>query len=258
VELRFDSDGVRLAGHLARPSGARQPRPGLVLCHGFPAVAGGGAYAAGTFTHLADRLASSLGWIALASAFRGCAPPEGDFSLGGWLNDVGAAVASLRAQEDVEAVWLAGFGRGGALAICAAARDPEVRGVIAFAPPADFDDWASQPRRLLEFARRAEVVHDPNFPRSFDQWNAELRSVRTVECAEAMAPRPLMVIHGAQDSSVPVFDARVLVDAHGSADLRIVSGASHDLRLDPRAVAILVGWLDRQWTRYKTAPGTRP
>jgi putative redox protein len=43
-----------------------------------------------------------------------------------------------------------------------------------------------------------------------------------------------------------VFDARVLADAHGSADLRIIDGASHQLRHDPRSVAILLGWLDRQ------------
>lgn len=255
MELRFPSGDLQLAGHLARPSGARQPRPGLVLCHGFPSVAGGGGFAAGTFTNLADRLASALGWIALAFAFRGCAPSEGDFSLQGWLDDVAAAVRELHAQPDVAGVWLAGFGRGGALAICAAARDPAVNGVIAFAPPADFDDWASQPRRLLEFARRAEVVHDPNFPRSFESWNTELRSVRTVACAEAIADRPLMVVHGSQDSVVPVFDARVLVDAHGSAELRIITGASHDLRLDPRAVAVLSGWLERQWARHQT---TRP
>jgi putative redox protein len=58
-----------------------------------------------------------------------------------------------------------------------------------------------------------------------------------------------MVVHGSEDASVPVIDARVLADAHGSADLRIISGASHDLRLDPRAVAVLIGWLDRQWNR---------
>ncbi len=252
MDLRFRSGSVVLAGHLARPPGARQPRPALVLCHNFPTVAGGGAYAAGTTPALADRLASALGWVVLAFAFRGCAPSNGDFSLGGWLEDIGAAVAEVRRQDDVVGVWLAGFGRGGALAICAAARDPEIAGVISFAAPADFDDWASQPRRLLEFARRAEVVHDANFPRSFDQWTDELRSVRTVACAEAMAPRPLMVVHGSLDASVPVLDARALVDRHGGAELRVIPGASHDLRLDPRAVALLVGWLDREWNLSQT------
>ena len=71
-----------------------------------------------------------------------------------------------------------------------------------------------------------------------------------------MADRALLVVHGSEDADVPVIDARVLVDAHGSAELRIISGASHDLRLDPRAVAVLIGWLDRQWTRWQVEQGT--
>ena len=64
--------------------------------------------------------------------------------------------------------------------------------------------------------------------------------------APALSPRPLLVLHGSDDESVPVFDARVLADAHGSADLRIIDGASHQLRHDPRAIAVVLGWLDRQ------------
>ena len=53
-------------------------------------------------------------------------------------------------------------------------------------------------------------------------------------------------MHGDDDESVPVADARVLAEAHGSAELRLLEGAGHRLRHDPRAVAILLGWLDRQ------------
>lgn len=38
----------------------------------------------------------------------------------------------------------------------------------------------------------------------------------------------------------------LLADAHGGAELRFVAGAGHQLRPDPRAVAVLLGWLDRQ------------
>ena len=256
VEILFPSGDLELVGHLAVPPGAHQPRPALVLCHGFPSVAGAGAAVLSTLPVLADRLAISQGWVALAFAARGCRPSQGEFSLAGWLADVQAAVAEVRRQPDVQDVWLAGFGRGGALAICAAALDESVRGVAAFAPPADFDDWASQPRRLLEFARRAAVVHDSNYPRHFDKWSAELRSIRAVDGAAQLHPRTLMVIHGLADVEVPVGDSRAIVDAHTSAELRVIPGASHDLALDPRAIAVLVGWLDRQWNSLQ-AQGPR-
>ena len=56
----------------------------------------------------------------------------------------------------------------------------------------------------------------------------------------------MLVLHGDDDDSVPSSDARQLVQAHGSAELRIIDGAGHRLRHDPRALAILLGWLERQ------------
>jgi putative redox protein len=70
-----------------------------------------------------------------------------------------------------------------------------------------------------------------------------------VACAAQVAPRSLLVVHGSDDDLVPAFDGRVLVDAHGSAELRIIRGAGHRLRHDPRAVAVLLGWLGRQQDR---------
>jgi hypothetical protein len=45
---------------------------------------------------------------------------------------------------------------------------------------------------------------------------------------------------------VPALDARALADCHGDASLRIIQGAGHRLRHDPRAIAVLLGWLERQ------------
>ena len=80
----------------------------------------------------------------------------------------------------------------------------------------------------------------------------QLREIKPVDDASALAARPLLILHGSDDESVPSFDARVVADAHGSAELRIISGAAHDLRHDPRAVAILLGWLDRQRHGYRS------
>lgn len=256
TNFRFDSEGFSLAAHLAEPKTAGPARlPGLVISHGFPTVANGSLRAGQSYHDLADRIANDMGWVVLAMTFRGCGESEGSFSLGGWLADLHAAAATLAARTDVRQVFLAGFGTGGALAICAGAADPTVAGVAAVAPPADFDDWASDPDGLLEYARRVGAIKDGEFPTDVAAWSAELASVRAVDAAARLAPRPLLVLHGAQDDVVPTFDARVIADAHGEADFRLIAGAGHRLRFDPRAVAVLLGWLDRQATAGIEAVG---
>jgi putative redox protein len=166
--------------------------------------------------------------------------------MGGWLADVHAAADHLRTSTGVTRVLLGGFGTGGALSVCAGAHRADVTGVAALAAPADFDDWANHPRRLLQHAREVGAISRAGFPANPDAWARELREIRPVADVPALAPRPLLVIHGSDDEAVPQFDARVMSDAHGSADMRIIAGAGHALRHDPRAIAILLGWLDRQ------------
>jgi putative redox protein len=160
--------------------------------------------------------------------------------------DLRAAIDHLVAETQPNGVWLAGTATGASLALCIAADDPRVQGVAALACRADFDDWASQPRRFLEHAREVGAVRDPAFPASFDQWSRELRGLRPLDAARRFAPRSLLVLHGDDDDVVPVADARQIAQAHGSAELRLIAGAGHRLRHDPRAVAVLLGWLDRQ------------
>lgn len=255
MDHRFPFDGNLLAAHLVQPPMRADVTnvPAVVLAHGYPSDVNAAAVAASALPELADRIASEMGWIAMSLAFRGCGDSEGNFSLRGWLDDLLAAVAHLEADPTVSGVWLAGFGTGGALSICAGAARPSVRGVAAMGAPADFDDWASHPRRLLDHAREVGMIKESTYPADLDAWGRELRELRAVEDAPKLRPRPLLVVHGSEDDLVPVFDARVLVDAHGAAELRIISGAGHRLRHDPRAVAVLLGWLDRQRNLLGTA-----
>src|SRR5262249_32929246 len=199
-----------------------------------------------TMPELADRLAAEMGWAALAFAYPGCGESQGQFSLGGWMEDIVNAVGYVDAAVRPVGIWLAGFGTGGALAVCAAAGDERVRGVAAGGAPGDFDDWAAHPRRLLEHGREGGGITDPNFPPSLDARARALRDIRAVARGRQYAPPPVLVVHGSDDEVVPSFDARVVADAHGSAELRFINGAGHALRHDPRAVAVLLGWLDRQ------------
>ncbi len=95
-------------------------------------------------------------------------------------------------------------------------------------------------------------MRSATFPPSFEAWAREFRrgvDLSTWRCR--MSAKPLLIVHGDDDESVSqltVFAGQ----AHGVAELRIVAGAGHRLRHDPRAVAILLGWLDRERNRVTT------
>jgi pimeloyl-ACP methyl ester carboxylesterase len=253
VNVEITAGPVRLAAYVADAPVAEPRSPVLVHCHGYPSGALGAEATGRSYPALADRIANE-GWRVVTFTFRGCGASTGDFSLGGWLDDLLAVIDQAGSFGASRWVWLAGFGTGGGLCIAAAARRPEVVGVAVLGAPADYSDWASHPRRLLQHAREIGAITDPAFPPVLDQWTRQLRDIKPVDDAGIVAPRPLLVLHGSDDESVPSFDARVIGDAHGSAELRIVSGAAHDLRHDPRAVAILLGWLDRQRHGSRPAP----
>lgn len=244
----FLSGGHHLARYLIQPTGKSGALPAMVLCHGFPSGGIDSRQSGGTFPELAEQVASEIGWNAMSFTFRGCGTSEGDFSMQGWVDDLRAAISHVVAETSPSGIWLVGNNTGGALALCVAADDPRVNGCALLGARADFDDWAEQPRRFLEHAREIGTIRRPGFPPSTEEWGRELRRFRPADAARRFAPRPLFLMHGADDEIVPTADSRVLAEAHGSAELQIISGAGHRLRHDPRAMAILLGWLDRQRT----------
>lgn len=246
MQERFSSGSLTLVGHLAGVTRSGPPKPAVVIVHGYPSGPAGTAGAVSAMPELAERIASDMGFVAFSPCLRGIAGSEGSFSIKGWKHDIHAAVDHVRAVARLTGVWIVGFGTGGALAVCAGADDTEVNGVAALAAPADFDDWASNPRRLHQHAREVGIVQAEATPRLLDGWAREMRLTRAVEAAQRLRPRPLLVIHGSADDLVPDFDARVIADAHTAAELRLLDSTGHRLRHDPRAMAILLGWLDRQ------------
>jgi putative redox protein len=118
--------------------------------------------------------------------------------------------------------------------------------VACFGSPATFTDWVNG-AGMIEFARRVGVIHSPGFPPDQKEWGKAFTTLRPDEAAAKLASRPVLVVHGADDEEVPVADGRRLAEFAGSrAELRVLPGAGHRLRGDPRAVALLAGWLERQ------------
>lgn len=249
MDSTFHSAGYTLSCHIKLPShpepGLTDETPGMILCHGFPIGPLDARRSAGTFPQLVDRIAIEIGMPSMTFNFRGTGESTGDFSLQGWIDDLRAAISHLSREAGVSRVVLVGTNTGGSIAICVGADDPRVSAAALLSPRADFDDWADHPRRFLDHAREIGAVRTPGFPRSMDDWSRAFRRFRPVAAAQRFAPRPLLVMHGEDDESVPTSDARQLAAAHGAAELSLLAGAGHRLRHDPRAVAILLGWLER-------------
>jgi uncharacterized protein len=239
------SGGTRLEWHLARPPGSIARggvRSGLVIAHDLPLAEDAAATASLTFPELADRIARDTGWLALAFSFRGAGRSAGSFSPSGWLGDLQAAVALLR--PEVASVFLIGFGFGGTLALRAAALDPAIGGVALLGTPSDLLAWASDVDALA--AAAADAGYHRSAPADHDTWADDLRAIDPLGSAAAIPPRPLLIVHGSDDQEVPIVDGRALSDAaEGAGELRIIAMAGHRLRHDPRAVALLLGWLQR-------------
>jgi len=239
------SEGLRLGAHFARPNGMTRV-PALLVLPGFPRGPGGSAAVGNTDQSLCDRVAREAGWAGCTFTFRGTGPSEGDFSIEGWIADVRAAVDALSARTDVTGVWIAGFRLGGTLAIVTAAHDERVRGIATFAAPASLHTWVRDPQWFLEYARRTGVLRADNYPADPAAWIRAIENLDPVEAARHVAPRPWLLVHGSADDVVPVDDSRALADAGKGVELRIVANGPHRLRHDPRAIAALMGWLERQ------------
>jgi len=241
--LEVDQGEVEI--HLAsRSSSTSSTRPALVIAHGFPSGVSTAETVGRDHHLLADRVCNESRWTAASVRLRGCGESKGQFSLAAWYRDLAAATDFIVAESGSKMVFLAGFGTGGALSICVGADDPRVVGVAAIAAPSDFDDWARSPDLLVAHARTAGAITDPDHPADLDAFAEELNTYRAIDRAEDMADRSLLVLHGSLDEVVAPLDARAVADRHGAADLRIIVGANHGLRHDPRAIAVLLGWLE--------------
>jgi pimeloyl-ACP methyl ester carboxylesterase len=217
----------------------------VVLCHDLPRSAGSANDVAQTYPALADRLTRETGQRAVTGILRGAGASDGDFSAQGWLDDLHLLI-DTEVPADARR-WLVGFGFGGVLALHLAVADERVAGVCCLGTPADLAALTRDPEQLVERCVRTGVIRTAGYPAEPDTWAGEISALHPKADAEQLKGRPLLVVHGADDPGISVEDARELSEAAtGPSDLRVVFGAGHWLRADPRVIAILVGWLERR------------
>lgn len=141
--------------------------------------------------------------------------------------DVLTAVEWLRAEAGVERVGLMGYSMGGACALLAAARDPEVAAVATDCAFARLEEMIERKLLAVPAGLRGTVGRSVQY--WAERWVGEVtRDVDPEEAVRQWRPRPLLVIHGERDLLVPPEHGRRLAAAGGEpAELWMVRGAGH-------------------------------
>ncbi|MFO7584446.1 MAG: alpha/beta fold hydrolase [Anaerolineales bacterium] len=143
--------------------------------------------------------------------------------------DVDGAVAFVISQPGVDADKVAVFGHsmGGATAILAAARNPAISAVIAQSAYTSLEDNVS--------ASIKQLTGLPAFPFAplvvffgEQQSGMQIRQVRPIDDIGKISPRPVLLVHGAQDNLVPVSNVYQLYEAAAQPkEILVIRNAGH-------------------------------
>lgn len=238
--LREPRSGDTVRGEVRIPEGP-PPRSAVVLVHGFRAFRRWGFFP----------------WVAQRLAGAGHAVVSFDFSHNGMgldterftdLEGFGANTLSLE-LEDLRAVvgavldgdllprqprrvGLLGHGRGGALAILAAAGEPRISALATWAALSYFDRWTTETKTRWREEGRIWILHQgtgqqlPLDVTLLEDFEAH-REALDVTAAAARVRAPWLIVHGTEDMYVWPGEARTLARANPGARLHLQPDADH-------------------------------
>ncbi len=243
VALTTD-DGVALSA-LHWDAGVRDV--GCVVAHGFTGSARK-PHVAAICRSLRER-----GFGVLAPDLRGHGRSSGRCTAGDdERHDVAAAVAWLR-EHGYGHVAVLGWSMGGSAVLRHAGLGGDADAVVSVSSPGTWFERGTRPMRIVHWMcesrtgrlltrvlRRTRIAPGG--------WAAHLPEA-PAEVAAAIAPTPLLIVHGDEDHYFPVAHFRALADAAPGADLWLRPGMGHaETATTPELVTEIADWLRRAVT----------
>lgn len=223
----FTCQGMRLIGLLHKP--ARTPAPGIIFCHGFT---GTRVEPHRLFVYAARSLCRK-GFTVLRFDFRGSGESEGhfqDMTISGEIADLRAAVSWIEKRKEVrkERIGVNGLSLGGAVAILTASREPRIKAVSLWSTMSDFSPIQQV---LSDFRTKLPTQNFLDIPGG-DRVGKDLlldmdkHNIPTE--ISKISPRPVSIVHGTQDTVVPLWHAKKLCEKAGEPKNSLfVEGADH-------------------------------
>jgi pimeloyl-ACP methyl ester carboxylesterase len=238
-----NQEGCRLACLLFLP--ASQPRFQMVVAHGFR----GAKENSGRIESFARKV-TAMGGSILAFDFAGSGESEGSFSdmtLSRQAYDL-QAVIEHSLERDKSPLIVLGRSFGGSTALVASAREPRVRAVVLWSAPVFLTET------FLQSASHGLVLHTSPMVFEDDKgtftlgpgFAKDLLQHDFVKYLQALKDRPLLVVHGENDTDVDPKNARFLGEqAVGAVEVHIVPGADHRFtEHQPLREQITLQWLN--------------
>jgi len=236
---RGDETPLIIRGEAHLPS---NPKGTVVICHGFKGFAH-----FSFFPYLAKQLAEA-GLRAITFDFSGSGigedrenftNPEA-FTHNTYaqeLDDLDAVVAEARVHDWIEDGYgLFGHSRGGGVAILHACRDSQVKTLVTWAAISTTNRWthdAVADWRATGFMDIVNARTKQSIPLSTDLLHEVEQFSETtlnIPFAASRIQAPWLIVHGADDETVPVAEAQRLSSlSEGVSTLRIIEKTDHSL-----------------------------
>jgi len=287
-KVTFLSNGLKLSGIVHTPDNLRpgERRPAFVVLHGFGGNKGGHGQIV-----MAEQL-TQWGYITMRIDFRGCGESEGEHGhiiCLDQVEDASNAVTYMASRPDIDPqrIALVGSSFGAAVAIYAGGADTRVAAVISSGGWGDGERkfrgqhptpeaWARFTNILEEGRKhrartgrslmvpRFDIVPIPErlrrnmsagsimeFPAETAQSMYDFRADDTVG---NISPRPLLLLHSANDSVTPTHESIELFRrARQPAELYLLSDVDHFMfnQENPRVTRLVADWLERFFPVHK-------
>lgn len=233
--------GDVIRADILTPAG-RDPRAAVLVAHGFK-----GFKDWGFFPHLCERLALDGNLVVSFNfSLNGTGPTLVDFTdldafgrntLSRELDDLRwmvdrALAGTWSGGRTPRAIGLLGHSRGGGAGIITAAEHRAVSALVTWNAVSTFQRWGEEQvedwttRGVTHVANARTGQQMPLYRSLWDDLRANADRL-DVTAAAALVRVPWLIVHGENDATVPVAEARRLNEAGPSSALRVIAGAGH-------------------------------
>lgn len=255
IPITLSNHGQQLVGMIHIPDDD-ESSPAVLMLHGFTGTRIESHF---IFVKMARRMAEA-GYFVMRFDFRGSGESEGEFrevTVPGEVDDAEKALAWLRQRPEVdpERVVLLGLSMGGCVAAAVAGEDERTAGLILWSAIADLMEIVQ-----TAGSQRAAAEQPPsNQPEETLDFGGNLIGLPFIETIGEIKPlqslqdfkRPVLIIHGTEDQTVPPEHAEryYQVLGPGHAELHWIAGADHtysSYAWEENVFSLTLDWLRRK------------